>query len=512
MKRTTAAGLAVLFSLAGLGAAAGPAAAATAPAAPPVKVMPLGDSITAGSGSSSGAGYRLPLWNATAAQSRYTIDYVGSGSYGAVADPDNEGHGGFMIDQVRAGIDGWLTAADPDVVLLHLGINDLDRGSDKEHAADRLSALVDRIFADKPGVTVLFQGLIPTTGGLQGPVQDFNAKVRAFEAGKQAAGKKFRYVEPPALRANEMSDLLHPNDLGYGRFAQAFSGALTKAVNDGWAGTRRVSRAGTESGGTGRTRWADFDGDGRADLVTVADGGVVSVSLNRGGDGHGGWQELGRVATGTTTDRSRVHLADFDGDGRADYITVADGGGVSVYLNRGGDGHGGWAPLGQVATGTTPDPAQVRFADYDGDGRADYVTVADGGAVNVYLNRGGDTRGGWAGLGQVATGITTDRSRLHWADLDGDAKADYTVVNADGSVSAYLNRGGDAHGGWADPGRFATGLTTDHNRVRFADITGDGRADYLLTDPATGAVAVWANNGGDPSGGWTTYGQILATS
>ncbi|MFF2195023.1 FG-GAP-like repeat-containing protein [Streptomyces sp. NPDC058157] len=511
MKRTTTLGLAALMSLAALGGATGAASAATPPASPAIKVMPLGDSITAGAGSSTGAGYRLPLWNATTAQSRYSIDYVGSGSSGAVADPDHEGHNGYMVDQIRSGIDGWVNAANPDVVLLHLGINDLDRGADKEHAADRLSALVDRVFADKPGVTVLVQGLIPTTDGLQGLVKDYNAAVKGLEPGKQAAGNKFRYIEPPALTSWEMADRLHPNDQGYARMSQAFNGALNKAFNDGWIGGKHVARAGNESGGTGRVRWADFDGDGRADHITVEDSGAVDVRLNKGGDGHGGWQDIGQVAAGVTSDRSRVRFADFDGDGRADYIMVNSTGAVNVYLNRGGDNGGGWAAIGGVATGITSNSDQVRFADFDGDGKADYLTVADNGAVNVYLNRGGDTRGGWVTLGQVATGTTTNRGRLRLADLDGDGKADYTVINDNGSITTYLNRGGDGHGGWFNPGQFAAGLTTNPDQVSFVDVTGEGRADYLLTY-AGGSVGAWANNGGDTGGGWTAYGQILAAS
>ncbi|MER5637104.1 FG-GAP-like repeat-containing protein [Kitasatospora sp. NPDC002227] len=510
MKRITALGLTAAIALATAGLSTGCASAASAPTARPLKVMPLGDSITAGSGSATGSSYRAPLWNLVAGQSRYSVDFVGSGNSGALPDTDNEGHSGYLIDQISAGIDGWMAAAQPDVVLLHIGINDMDRSTDKAHASDRLAALLDRINADRPGTTVLVQGLIPTTGGLEALSQDFNAKVKALIPGKQAAGEKVRYVEPPALTGAEFNDRLHPNDAGYSRMGQAFYGALDKAFTDGLATTRTAPRAGTESG-TGRVRWADWDGDGKADYLTIADNGAVNVFLNKGGDGHGGWQDLGQVATGTTTDRSRVHLADFDGDGKADYITVNPNGSVTVFLNKGGDDHGGWSLLGQVATGTTTDQNAVTFADFDGDGKADYVTTAGSGAVNVFLNRGGDTGGGWAGLGQIATGVTTDRSRIRWADLDGDGKADYTVINTSGSITPYLNRGGDGHGGWGVPGQFATGVTSDQSAVAFADVNGDARADYLFTTP-TGSVNAYTNNGGDVSGagGWTGGDQFAA--
>jgi hypothetical protein len=217
--------------------------------------------------------------------------------------------------------------------------------------------------------------------------------------------------------------------------------------------------AGTEAGGSGKVRWADFDGDGRADYLTVASNGEVSAYLNRGGDGHGGWDVLGPVTSGTTTDPSRVRFADFDGDGRADYLTIADNGAVSVRLNRGGDGHGGWTDLGQVATGTTTDVSRVRFADFDGDGRADYLTIADNGAVTLYLNRGGDGHGAWIPYGQVATGLTTTADRVSLADATGDGSADYLFGDPDtNAATLYSWSGGDGHGGWIDQGRIASGV------------------------------------------------------
>lgn len=183
--------------------------------------MSLGDSITAGVGSSTGGGYRLPLWRQLAGQE---VDFVGSEQGGGIEDPDHEGHSGYMIDQIRARIDGWLGQAQPDVVLLHLGINDLDRG-DRLGAADRLVALVDQIKRDRPGITVIVQGLIPTTGRLEGEAIAFNAMVRS-ETGSHG----FSWVEPPELDGSEMADRLHPNDRGYERMAEAFVRSLDASL------------------------------------------------------------------------------------------------------------------------------------------------------------------------------------------------------------------------------------------------------------------------------------------
>ncbi|MGG8406563.1 FG-GAP-like repeat-containing protein [Streptomyces sp. 12297] len=513
MKRTTSLSITLVAGLCAIALGAAPAAAAPEPSPPLVRIMPLGDSITAGANSSDGAGYRSPLWSLMRSQGRYSPDFVGSGSFGALTDPDNEGHSGWTIGQVRANIDRWQSAADPDVVLLHLGINDLKfHAADPADAALGLSGLVDRIRQNRPGVTVIVQGLLPDTSDVGRQVAEFNRLISAQEGPRRAAGERFHYVEPPRLDvATELPDGLHPNDAGYRKMADAYHRGVEQAVTDGWASRGPVPRAGTEAGGTGPLRWADFDGDGRTDQLAIADNGEVRARLNR----PGGWQEIGRVATGVTSDRTRVRLADFDGDGRADYLYIAPGGAVTAYLNRGGDvtGPNGWHRIGEVASGTTGRQEQVRFADWDGDGRTDYVTVADGGSVTVYLNRGGDPAGsgGWAGLGQVATGVTTDRTRVRLADQDADGRADYHAIGPDGAVTTYLNRGGDRHGGWQHVGRIATGVTTDHTRVHLADINGDHHADYLHT-AANGSTSAYLFNGGDPSGpdGWTPLGTIAA--
>ncbi|WP_371515711.1 FG-GAP-like repeat-containing protein [Kitasatospora sp. NBC_01300] len=272
----------------------------------------------------------------------------------------------------------------------------------------------------------------------------------------------------------------------------------------------RRSAAAYEAG-TGRLRFADFDGDGKPDYLTVEDSGAVKVWLNRGGDQAGGWQGIGQVAIGVTNDRTRVRFADFDGDGKADYIVINPDGSVNVWLNRGGDQANGWQPIGRVAAGVTNRQDQVRFADFDGDGRSDYLVIDDSGAIKVWLNRGGDQAGGWQGIGQIATGVTNDRARARFADFDGDGKADYIVINPDGSVNVYLNRGGDQAGstGWDFLGRVATGLTTDNNSVFLTDFTGDGRADYLW-NPGDGTTNAYANKGGDGRGGWEFLSRIAS--
>ncbi|KAJ7696116.1 hypothetical protein B0H14DRAFT_3041203 [Mycena olivaceomarginata] len=113
----------------------------------------------------------------------------------------------------------------------------------------------------------------------------------------------------------------------------------------------------------------------------------------------------------------------------------------------------------------------VRFADLNSDGRAEYLWLDAQGVTTAFLNLG-STQGGmskWLPSGVIATGVGAARHQVQFADLNGDGRAEYLFVHDDGSVDAWLNLGRDG--------------------VRFADLNGDGRAEYLYLE-ADGAMTV----------------------
>nr|WP_239062541.1 VCBS repeat-containing protein [Streptomyces sp. SID13031] len=64
-------------------------------------------------------------------------------------------------------------------------------------------------------------------------------------------------------------------------------------------------------------------------------------------------------------------------------------GAVTAYLNGGlgpKNQNATWHPRGQVASGGGASGAMVRFADLNGDHRDDYAMLNNIGAVNLYVN------------------------------------------------------------------------------------------------------------------------------
>ncbi|WP_344024824.1 FG-GAP-like repeat-containing protein [Streptomyces luteireticuli] len=466
--------------------------------------MPLGDSITQGAGSSTGSSYRDELYNQLVPHAE-SLQFVGTGRLPGAVGLDHEGHPGWRIDELSDNVERWLAAADPNVVLLNIGTNDMDQNYDVDSAPMRLGALIDQITTAAPGITVLVSSLVPSKDPqVEQRVNKFNLAVPQLVAERQRRGLSVEFVDMSEVTTEDLADRLHPNDRGYLKMASGFYRGIAKVAGEGRI-RKRIEVRSTPPYQTviGDYR-VDINGDGKADYLAVDRKGAVHAWLNNGGDGRGGWSNYGWIATGTGAPGNRARFADIDGSGKADYLIVDDNGGIQAWLNNGGDGHGGWSGRNEITTDVKAPADRVHFADINGDGKADYLVVNEKGAVHAWLNNGSDH---WTNYGQIATGTGAAGSRVRFADFDGDGKADYLVVDDNGAVHVWLNRGGDGHGGWTARGTVATGTGAPSNCVRFADINGDGKADYLVVDD-NGRIHAWLNRGGDGDGGWIDNGQI----
>jgi lysophospholipase L1-like esterase len=148
-----------------------------APPEEPLRVMPLGDSIT--------DDYtRYQTWEGLV-EAGYTVDFVGTQTSvpssrggdvpdvaGQVFDQDHEGHSAWAASDMLAGKDSepdagrlelWLEETPPaDVVLLHIGTNDIGRLlTDPRLVVDRTSRIVFQIQQAMPDATILVAQVTP---------------------------------------------------------------------------------------------------------------------------------------------------------------------------------------------------------------------------------------------------------------------------------------------------------------------------------------------------------------
>ncbi len=201
-----------------------------APANGPVKIMPLGDSITRGVGSTNYNGYRKPLYlNLTA--SGYNVDFVGSQIDGDFSDPDHEGHGTWHAEQdgtvydINDQVYGWLVTYQADIILLHIGTNDITAG---EQDANEVSNILDEIDRFSTDIKVILALIIDRQ--THSPVTtQFNIDVNTMAQNRIAGGDDIIIVdmEHTLNYTTDMSDNLHPNDSGYVKMASVWYSALT---------------------------------------------------------------------------------------------------------------------------------------------------------------------------------------------------------------------------------------------------------------------------------------------
>ena len=327
------------------------------------KIMPLGDSTTHGIGTGDSSGYRLPLWNQL---SGFNVNFVGPFANGppGLMDVDHAGWWGRTITQISQVLNGWLTTYQPDMVLVMVGLSDIDQNQDLANAPNRLSALIDQIYAVVPTSTVIV-AQIP--GWVGNPTKDqqttaFNQQIPGIVAQKAAAGRRIALVDLYSLLSpsTDYADPIHPNSTGYTKIANAWFGAIAAQLSTqpppvatptitpaggSFSGPVSVTLASTTSGATIR-----YTTDGTTPTNTAAStlyGGAFTVSA-------------------TSTVKARAFAANMQDSGEASAtftialptvatptITPAGGsfsGPVSVTLTSATSG----ATIRYTTNGTTP--------------------------------------------------------------------------------------------------------------------------------------------------------------
>lgn len=532
-----------------------------------LRVMSFGDSITYGIGSSDGNGYRARLQTLLSGAGAL-VNMVGSQRSGQMGDNENEGHPGYTIDQLVAVAKTEVDDYRPNVITMHVGTNDMNDDIDPAGAPDRLSHLLDTVFAADPDVTVVLSSLIPSRlSATEQRIQQFNAQLPDFVShyNYRHFSNQVVFDNMDSVQAGDLVDDLHPDDAGYAKMAGVFADGVETAVSYGFVANRpaggvtgtpgpdpslgRWSDQGVIAGGVGADpnstllRFADIDGDGRDDYLVVDKHGAVDAWRNEGlisstskaaqrraaGPSNAppvkrsagatwGWYHVGTIAHGIGSPGDEIKFADINGDGRADYLAVHADGSVTMYLNGGYiKGKWDWIDYGTIKIGIGEPGGDIQFADLNGDGRADYLYVNPTmGAIHMLQNDGG-TAGhwNWTDRGVIATGTFSNADySVQMRDINNDGFADYLYISKkNGTVQAYTNHGVVQSGkwDWVPQGQVApgTGAASADHRVYEADVDADGRADYLSVD-RFGAVHAYLDEGRDQTSvaDWLPKGQI----
>jgi len=198
----------------------------------PTRIMPIGDSIT--QADSNHNSYRRPLW-IHLRQAGYNVDFVGSSREHVQGpsplsdfDQDHEGHWGWRVDQILEQIDFWVRTSQPDIVLIHLGTNDIVQGQSLESTIEELRQLIQTLRNINPRLKTLIAQTIPC--GEDAQVRQFNRLIVNL-------ARDTNTQESPVIAVDQFSgfnvaagkdtyDGCHPSESGEQKMADRWFAAL----------------------------------------------------------------------------------------------------------------------------------------------------------------------------------------------------------------------------------------------------------------------------------------------
>ena len=201
----------------------------------PVRILPLGDSITKGIGHPSVGGYRDRLENELVNHGK-SFDFIGEYQDGpsSLADKHHEGIGGKTIGQMSAMFD-LVKAQNPDIVLLIAGTNDMGTGWETAHT--RLTNLVNYILGYS-SVDYVVLGTIPpridtrsyhTSGCPNEAYLDprhvsYNTKIKAMASARVKVVDMYPLIKKynDGNGPGDMADCRHPDQSGYEKMGTAW--------------------------------------------------------------------------------------------------------------------------------------------------------------------------------------------------------------------------------------------------------------------------------------------------
>jgi hypothetical protein len=225
---------------------------------------------------------------------------------------------------------------------------------------------------------------------------------------------------------------------------------------------------------------ADFNGDNKLDLAVVnEEPNTISVLFGTGTGSFGQALTLGGLST-TFRPRS-IAVGDFNGDGRADLITSnpdrSNGNGLLALMA--GDGAGGFSAARSY---TAPSqPVQALDADFTGDGKTDLIILGGTCALSDCANNGsvllriGDGNGRFETAAEFTVGNNPKAMTI--GDFNHDNKPDVAVANGGSNdVSILLNNG---TGGFGNAANIA--VSEMPQAIATGDFNNDGNADLAVT-------------------------------
>ncbi|VGO20286.1 GDSL-type esterase/lipase family protein [Pontiella sulfatireligans] len=209
----------------------------------PVRILPLGDSITRGTYNGDGNSYRKKL-KELLSDAGYDTDFVGGEANGSFADNQHQGHDGWYAAHptspgtILGHISGWMASIQPDIILLHIGTNDINDSNGNNADANEVAQILDEIYAANSKATVVLARIIRAK-----PAYSRNAEITAYNSNLNVMAQMRIADDGDDLlmvdmengagidyASSDLADDLHPSQIGYDKMAANWYPAVVSAI------------------------------------------------------------------------------------------------------------------------------------------------------------------------------------------------------------------------------------------------------------------------------------------
>ncbi len=257
-----------------------------------------------------------------------------------------------------------------------------------------------------------------------------------------------------------------------------------------------------EAGLLDEGQFTDVNGDGRADLCARASAGFRCYVASGTGFSTSGWPiaDLSDAAGFDVESRfATIRMADVTGDGLAD-VCARSASGVSCWPSTGtGFGAALTGPGWSDASGWSQPQyfSTIRLADVTGDGAADVCARAGAGIQCKSLTAGSALLNGPAWSDAAGWAEPHRHGSIRFADISGDGRADVCGLGASGLVCS-LSTGSGFGPELAGPAWSGLSDVAYWGSFRMPDLNNDGRADACVRLASGVACALSTGSGFGP--------------
>jgi hypothetical protein len=247
----------------------------------------------------------------------------------------------------------------------------------------------------------------------------------------------------------------------------------------------------------------DFNGDKKSDFLNMKkvlkndDLNVltgIQTYINNGVNYFNRFTDFGGYESSMPANSAKIYLADFDGDGKTDFLRhqIGKSNGEIFYSN----GKGGFTPVliknSDGANALNADLASIIVGDFNGDGKADFIRQEKGvwandnvNMIQLFINRGNAEFSRFE-LKQEAI-FNGNLTNLYAGDFNGDGKTDFirqekgAWANDDINMAhVFFSKGDGTFTEARDLLPSPWNVNGNKKKLVMGDFNGDGKTDFIL--------------------------------